>query len=73
MREQRISGLFVARPSGVHSRRRGPLEQGLHVVEAAKRRLDTRHEFTRTKRLGDVVIGTELQPEDAIEFFVLTR
>src|SRR5580700_11139566 len=41
------------------------------ALEAAEHRFDTCYEFARAERLGDVVIGSDFEAEDAVGFAAL--
>ena len=43
------------------------------AMRAAQQRADAGHHFVRAERLGDVVVGAELEPDDAIGFLGLRR
>ncbi len=53
-------GAFVGRCSGSWA-----------LAMPAQHGMDARHEFARIERLGEVVVGTHLEADDAIDVFAL--
>ncbi len=46
--------------------RRLPRRLGTRALRPAQQRVDTGHHLLRAEGLGDVVVGAELQPDDAV-------
>src|SRR5688500_7065068 len=58
----------IARVDGLFGRR-----SGTHHLGTAQRRLDAAAELAHRERLGDVVVGADLEAEDLVDLVVLGR
>src|ERR1700730_8639564 len=65
--------LKVAYSDDVRNLRCGGGVRGIPVAGPAQDRLDSRDDFPRTKRFGDVVVRAQLQSDDAVHFFRARR